>query len=96
MRHSKGSRSRTRNKLKHGRFSIAEALQSFKIGQSVVLTLNPAVHTGMPSPRYQGSAGKIIEKRGRAFIVELLTRGKTKQVIAKPEHLSAMKGEKLE
>ena len=94
MRHSRGSRRKSRNKLKGGRFSIAEALQKFKIGQKVIININPSLHGGMPHPRYQGTVGKVAEKRGRSYLVDVSNQGKAKQLIAKPEHISAIKGEK--
>ena len=94
MRHSRGSRRKCRFKLKGGRFSIAEALQSFKVGQSVVVNINSSIHTGMPHPRYQGNVGTVVGKRGRAFVLEVSDQGKSKQILSKPEHLSVLKGEK--
>ncbi len=87
VRRSKGLRVRTRNKLKGGRFSIAEALQEFKPSEKVIIKLNPAVHKGMPHPRYQGQLGTVLEKRGRSFMVEIVDGNKPKKLIAKPEHL---------
>jgi len=90
VRHSKGLRSRTRNRLAGGRFSIAEALQEFKPNEKVILKLNPAVHKGMPHPRFQGKLGKVLERRGRAFVVEITDGEKTKHIIAKAEHLKKL------
>jgi large subunit ribosomal protein L21e len=90
MRHSRGFRSRTRQKLSGGRFSIREALQEFKEGETVRVKINPAIHKGMPNPRFQGSIGTITGKRGKSFLVELKSGGKAKQVVSKPEHLSPL------
>ena len=86
-RRSRGLRSRSRDKLAGGRFSIAEALQDFKPGETVVLKLNPAVHKGMPHHRYSGKQGTVVEKRGRSFVVEILDHNKKKFQISRPEHL---------
>ena len=88
VKRSSGMRVKTRNKLKDGRFSIAEALQEFKIDEKVIITINPAVHKGMPHPRFQGKFATVLEKRGRAFVIEIKDGNKAKQLIAKPEHLS--------
>jgi large subunit ribosomal protein L21e len=94
MRRSRGFRSRTRNKLKGGRFSIAEALQTFKNGAKVRIHLNPAVHSGMPHPRYQGRIGEVLESRGRAFIVGVKDGGLLKKFTCRPEHLKPEKIQK--
>ncbi len=91
MERSKGLRSKTRHKLQNGRFSIAESLQEFKSGERVLVKINPAVHTGMPHPKFQGNTGKVVSKRGRAYLIELESKGIPKKVIAKPEHLSKFK-----
>ncbi len=91
MRRSRGFRSKARQKLKGGHFSIAETLQDFKTDQKVLVNINPAIHTGMPHPRFQGAMGKIIEKRGRAYIVEVPVGKTTKKIIARTEHLSEVK-----
>ncbi|MFO7872403.1 MAG: 50S ribosomal protein L21e [Candidatus Undinarchaeales archaeon] len=91
MERSKGFRSKSRHKMRNGRFSIAEALQEFKQGERVLVNINPAVSTGMPHPKFQGNSGKIVSKRGRAYLVELESKGIPKKVIAKPEHLSRFK-----
>ena len=87
VKRSSGQRVKTRNKLKGGRFSIAEALQEFNPSEKVVIKINPSVHKGMPHPRFQGKQATVIEKRGRAFLVSIVDGNKTKQLIAKPEHL---------
>jgi len=90
MRHSRGLRSRTRQKLSGGRFSIREALQEFNEGDKVRININPAIQRGMPYSRFQGTMGVVKEKRGRSFLVELKSGGKVKQVTSRPEHLSPL------
>lgn len=87
MRHSRGLHARTRQKLSGGRFSIREALQDFKEGDPVRIKINPAIHRGMPCPRFQGLLGTVTSKRGRSFLVELKSGGKLKKVTSRPEHL---------
>lgn len=91
MRRSRGFRSRTRNKLKGGRFSIAEALQIFKKGDKVRLAINPSVHSGMPHPRYKGRLGEVLASRGRSFIVGVKDGGLIKKFTCRPEHLKPEK-----
>lgn len=88
-RKSKGFRSGTRKKLRQKlvRPTITKFLQEFKIGQRVIIVLEPSSHKGMPFPRFKGSAGKIIEKRGKSYIVEIKDGNKLKNIISRPEHL---------
>ena len=94
MRRSRGFRSRTRHKLKGGRFSIAEALQTFKNGAKVRIFLNPAVHSGMPHPRHQGRLGEVLESRGRSFVVGVKDGKLIKKFTCRPEHLRPEKIQK--
>jgi len=91
MQRSRGFRSKTRKKLSKGRFSIAEALQDFSPGDVVLLSLNPAVHSGMPHPKFHGFHGIVKEKRGRSFVVEVKDKNKAKIVTSRPEHLRPLK-----
>lgn len=91
VRKSKGFRFGTRNKLKQRvRPVITKFLQDFTIGQNVVITLEPSSHKGMPFPRFKGKMGKIVEKRGNSYIVEIKDGNKLKQIISRPEHLKAI------
>ncbi|MEM5778410.1 MAG: 50S ribosomal protein L21e, partial [Candidatus Aenigmatarchaeota archaeon] len=62
---SHGPRRRTREKFrKTGKIAINELIKQFKIGDRVVIDIEPSSHKGMPFKRFQGLAGKVIEKRG--------------------------------
>lgn len=90
VKKSRGSRRGTRRKLKkevRRKLTIAPYLQEFKTNDRVVIKLDPSSHRGMPDPVFEGRTGKIIERRGRAYVVELKIGGKIKKVIARPEHL---------
>ncbi len=92
MRRSKGPRRKTRKKLckrirERGKIYVTRALQEFNIGDYVAIKIDPSVHKGMPHPRFHGRTGKVIERRGRAYIVEVRDGGIIKKVIALPEHL---------
>ncbi len=87
-RKSRGFRTRTRRKLRQKvRPSITKFLQEFRKGQKVIILPEPSSHRGMPHPRFKGKSGKIIEKRGRSYLVEILDGNKVKKIIARPEHL---------
>ncbi|MFA5861981.1 MAG: 50S ribosomal protein L21e [Candidatus Thermoplasmatota archaeon] len=89
---SKGFRSKTRHKLsKHprerGNPPPSHVMRDFPPGTKVAVTLNASVQRGMPHPRFQGLTGNVVERRGDAFVIELLSKNKLKTIIARPEHL---------
>ena len=91
---SRGFRNKTRRVLKRKttrRLTITEHLKELKIGSKTVIDLEPSIQRGMPHPRYQGAVGKVIAKKGRAYVVQIKDGDKTKQLIAFPEHLHNLK-----
>jgi large subunit ribosomal protein L21e len=90
----KGYRSGTRRKLaapKRKKFKAEPFLQEFKPGQTVAVKQDPSAHPGMPHIRYKGMVGKVVSKRGFAYVVDIMLGGKKKQIIAGPEHLKPIK-----
>ena len=92
MRRSRGSRSKTRYKLKKsirpGRTNpITKKMQIFDEDDLVHIIIDPSVHKGQPHPRFHGKTGKVSDKRGRAYIVEISDGNKSKKLIIRPEHL---------
>jgi large subunit ribosomal protein L21e len=89
VRSSRGFRAGTRKKLgqKLKRPTITKFLEKFKIGQRVIIILEPSSQRGMPHPRFKGKMGKIVGKRGKSYIVEIKDINKTKKLISRPEHL---------
>jgi large subunit ribosomal protein L21e len=90
VRATKGIRRSTRRKLKKSlrhKFKVTPYLKEFKENDSVVLKIDPSSHKGMPFPKFKGKTGKIIERRGDAYIVSVRIGNSTKKVIARPEHL---------
>jgi large subunit ribosomal protein L21e len=93
-RASKGFRHGTRHKLKgksRSKFKPQLYIPDFKVDEKVLVVQNPSSQKGMPHLRFRGLMGKIVEKRGAGYMVELKAGGKTKQIIAKGEHLKAVK-----
>lgn len=94
VKKSKGFRARTRSKLtqKPGyRPTITKFIQEFENGQHVVILPEPSSQLGMPHPRFKGKIGRVIDKRGKSYIVEITDGNKVKTLITKPEHLKAIK-----
>jgi large subunit ribosomal protein L21e len=93
MRRSKGYRSRTRSLLrKHprerGKIGLSRILRTYQIGDKVTILLEASVHKGMPHRRYHGRSGIVEEKRGKSYVVNVEIGKQTKQIIARPEHLT--------
>jgi large subunit ribosomal protein L21e len=47
----------------------------------------------MPHKRYHGKVGKIIDKRGRSYIVSVTQGDAVKEIIVRPEHLEPYKSD---
>ncbi len=94
MRGSKGYRSNTRSLFRKkprekGKISISKLLRTYNIGDKVCIKTDSGVHKGMPHRRYYGRTGAIGGKRGRSYIVTVITGRKTATVLVRPEHLES-------
>jgi large subunit ribosomal protein L21e len=89
---SKGFRSRSRGwstkKVREkGMPPVTRFLRVFEIGDRVTLRLESSDPHGMPHPRYQGRTATVVQKSGRAYLIEFLDGGKVKRLVANPVHL---------
>ncbi|MFH1835851.1 MAG: 50S ribosomal protein L21e [Methanobacteriota archaeon] len=91
MKGSKGYRRRTRNlktKLRDkGKLKIRKYLQEFKENDLVSIVINPS-YQSIPHPRFQGRTGRVVDKQGRAYYLEIKDGGKKKNILVTPEHLT--------
>lgn len=93
MKRSMGPRNRTRSKLRKnvrekGMPPVTHSLREFNPGDRVTIRINPAIHSAMPYPRFQGRTGVVTGKQGRAFLVAFKDGNKDKMLIVGPEHLA--------
>ena len=94
---SKGYRVKTRSLLRRkprerGKTGLSKVLYEYKLGEKVVVLIDPSAHKGMPHRRYHGRIGVIANKKGRAYTVSV-TQGKAvKEIIVRPEHLKPHAG----
>lgn len=75
-----------KNPRASGKFSFMRFFQKFKEGDMVAVVKELSI----PFPysvRLQGRTGKVIEKRGSAYYVEISDLGKPKRYLIKPIHL---------
>ncbi len=87
-----GFRKKSRHKLKksprnRGKVNINLALQQFKRDDRVQIIQEPAIHKGMPMPKYKNKVGKVIKKQGKAYVIEVKDFNKKKHIIANAIHL---------
>lgn len=95
QRQGGGFRRKTRHKLQkrkrhRGKVTITRMLQEFKIGDKVRVIQEPAIHKGMPNPKFKNVVGEVIKKRGKAYIVKLKDLNKIKRVVSASVHLRKM------
>lgn len=84
----KHKRMRERGKVQFSRF-----FQTFSPGDLVAVARELSVKFGY-SNRLQGRTGRIIEKRGSAYYVEIKDLDKPKRYVLKPIHLRKIEGAK--
>ena len=92
MQRSRGSRSRSRQKMtkvaREGRTNpITNKLQRFEVDDLVHIIINPSIQKGQPHHRFHGKTGKIIGTKGKAYLVSLKDGNKSKELIVRPDHL---------
>ncbi|MGC9515383.1 50S ribosomal protein L21e [Methanocrinis sp.] len=92
MPKSHGVRKRTRDRLSksvraRGISPVSRAIQDFNDGDMVHIVLDPSIHRGMPNPKFHGKTGKVLGRRGRAYLLEVRDGNAKKTVISLPEHL---------
>lgn len=75
---------RTRHLARHHKpseLSVSEMIKNFNVGDSVAI-VPKGNFKNIPHPRYRGRIGKIIEKRGSGYVVELnVFKAKRKLVV---------------
>jgi large subunit ribosomal protein L21e len=97
MKHSLGHRNRTRSLLskkvrEKGLSPINRILRDYAEGEKVVIKIDPSTVKGMPHRRFQGKTCSVVEKRGRAYVLNVYMGGYEKIVIARPEHIFPLEG----
>jgi large subunit ribosomal protein L21e len=78
---------RKKVRQKGGLPSLGTYLQPYEVGKRVDIIINPAIMKGQPHFKFHGHTGKIVEKRGRAYVIKLKRGNKDFFVISRPEHL---------
>ncbi len=76
-----------------GKFSFTKYFQEFREGDSVAVARELSLKFGYPK-RLQGKTGKVIEKRGAAYYIEISDLNKKKKYLIKPIHLNKIESGK--
>ena len=92
MPRSRGPRRKSRSVLtkrvrEKGKLGLSRLLVKYEVGDKVIINIDSAIHSGMPHKRFQGKVGTVIEKRGKAYVLDLPQRKTSKYIIAGPEHI---------
>ena len=66
---------------------INRLLKEFELGERVQIVIEPAVHKGMPHPRFHGKMGIVKIKKGRSYLVEIKDVKMAKLITSHPVHL---------
>lgn len=77
----------TKRVRERGKLGLSRLLVEYEVGEKVVIDIDSGVHRGMPHKRFQGKVGTVVERRGRAYVVEIPNGKTVKLITAKPEHL---------
>ncbi|MFQ5800177.1 MAG: 50S ribosomal protein L21e [Candidatus Hydrothermarchaeales archaeon] len=93
---SRGARSRTRSKMRkrareRSTVPITRAMQSFNVGETVHVVIDPAYQKGAPHPKWHGKTGEVVGSRGRAYLVKIRDQKAEKTLIVNPIHLKRAK-----
>ena len=89
---SKGIMEKSRQKLRRrvrerGLSPITRALRSFQLGEKATIVIDSSLQSGWPHHRFHGLTGTVVEKRGRAYVLDVRFGGKIKKAIVSSEHL---------
>jgi len=95
MKHSQGIRNRTRALLtkeprEKGKIGLSKLLHDYRPGEKVLVKINSTIQKGMPHRRYHGKIGVVVDKRGRAYTVNVAQGNTRKTITVRPEHLTPL------
>lgn len=88
----KGYRRKTRKLLTADKkIGLSRLLQGYKVGQRVIIDIDPSQHKGMPHRRFQGKVGVVKEIRKRSLVLDVPTGDKVKTIMVRLEHVKPIK-----
>ena len=95
MKRSRGYRTKTRSLLtreprQKGKIGLSKLLHDYQPGEKVLIKINSTIQKGMPHRRFHGKIGVILDKKGRAYAVNVAQGKATKKIIVRQEHLAPL------
>jgi large subunit ribosomal protein L21e len=97
MKPSKGYCAGTRRLMKKalrdkGKPKLTKFLYEHKPGSSVIIKIDPSQQKSLPHRRFHGKIGKVVNKRGRGYVVSVAQGDSIREIIVRTEHLEPYKG----
>jgi large subunit ribosomal protein L21e len=97
MRKSTGYRRSTRKLAtkptrEKGKPKIGKLLIKHQVGDMVIVKIDSSTQKSLPHRRFHGKIGKVLEHRGRAYVVSVPQGDSVKEITVRPEHLEAYRG----
>jgi large subunit ribosomal protein L21e len=97
MRKSTGYRRSTRKLAtkptrEKGKPKIGKLLIKHQVGDMVIVKIDSSTQKSLPHRRFHGKIGKVLEHRGRAYVVSIPQGDSVKEITVRPEHLEAYRG----
>ena len=93
VKRSKGTMvKRTKRFRRKRKLTVPDRVKKFSIGDTVLIMVVP-LFRGLPAPRYHGKHGKVVEKRGVAYLVEVKDGRAVKKLVVSPVHLKKVGAE---
>jgi len=97
MRGSKGYYTGARGLLKkkpreRGKPKLGKLLIEYAPGSQVIIKMDSSVQKSLPHKRFHGKIGKVLERRGRGYVLSVSQGDAVKTIIVRPEHIEPYKG----
>jgi large subunit ribosomal protein L21e len=91
----KGAHRRSRKRLtiskdKKGKIDLKKALQSFEKGDRVLIAPAAYFQRNIPHRRFFGVPGLVLQKKGKAYTVEVIQGSAKKTIDLLPVHLKKL------
>ena len=75
-----------------GKPKLTKFLYKYENGASVIIKIDSSQQKALPHRRFHGKIGKVIDKRGRGYIVRVAQGNSMREIIVRTEHLEPYKG----
>ena len=75
-----------------GKPKLTKFLYEYENGASVIIKIDSSQQKALPHRRFHGKIGKVIDKRGRGYIVRVAQGDSIRNIIVRTEHLEPYKG----